>query len=71
MQAGDHIQSSETAPQDSTPSNSYSSSTSESSARWDAKKRAVKVTPRPPPTPTPAFSLRLGYFAGVVYEEKN
>lgn len=41
-QAGDHIQSSETAAQDSTPSTSYTSTTSESSARWDAKKRAVK-----------------------------
>ncbi|DBB15857.1 TPA: hypothetical protein ACH3X3_004049 [Trebouxia sp. C0006] len=53
-QAGDHIQSSETAAQDSTPSTSergaqdsppstsYNSTTSESTARWDAKKRAVK-----------------------------
>ena len=49
MQAGDHIQSSETtsetAAQDSTPSTSYSTTTSESITRWDAKKRAVKVTP--------------------------
>ncbi|KAL0019715.1 hypothetical protein WJX77_003829 [Trebouxia sp. C0004] len=46
-QAGDHIPSSETAPQDctpstSTPSTSYGNTTSESTARWDAKKRAVK-----------------------------
>ena len=76
MQAGDHIQSSETAAQDSTPSTSergaqdsppstsYNSTTSESTARWDAKKRAVKVpplhTPPPPnPAPTTAFSLYL------------
>lgn len=75
MQAGDHIQSSETAAQDSTPSTSergaqdsppstsYNSTTSESTARWDAKKRAVKVpplhTPPPHPAPTTAFSLYL------------
>ncbi len=79
MQAGDYIQSSETAAQDSTPSTgergaqdstpstSYSTTTSESTARWDAKKRAVKVDPcilnPPPPHPhhcpaaTPAVSL--------------
>jgi len=68
MQAGDHIQSSETAPQDSTPSNSYSSSTSESSARWDAKKRAVKVTP-PPPHPC-VFSL-FGMFCRSWYMKKR
>lgn len=55
MQAGDHIQSSETAAQDSTPSTSYNSTTSESTARWDAKKRAVKVPPlhTPPPLTLP------------------
>ncbi len=69
MQAGDHIQSSETAPQDSTPSTSYSSSTSESSARWDAKKRAVKVTP-PPPPPLRFLSV-WDVLQELVYEEKN
>lgn len=81
MQAGDHIQSSETAAQDSTPSTSergaqdsppstsYNSTTSESTARWDAKKRAVKVPPlhTPPPQPCPhhcIFSL-FTYFAEV------
>ncbi|DBA68819.1 TPA: hypothetical protein ACH3X2_013307 [Trebouxia sp. C0005] len=41
-QAGDHIQAGEKGPQDSNPSTSYSTTTSESTARWDAKKRAVK-----------------------------
>ena len=79
MQAGDHIQSSETAAQDSTPSTSergaqdstpstsYRTTTSESTARWDAKKRAVKVPPlgHPPPRPRPypcVFSLCRSWY---------
>ena len=42
IQAGDHMQAAEST-QDSIPSTSYGSTTSASSTRWDAKKRAVKV----------------------------
>ena len=60
MQAGDHIQAGEKGPQDSNPSTSYSTTTSESTARWDAKKRAVKVPPLLPttlPLPLRFFSI--------------